>query len=173
MSGQPRKDKKDQGNEPAALLAQAVAKAQTSSSPDKQGRKPVPAAAPRPQSQGTSSQGRPIPKPTTTPKPKQRTVSSGGTTPKPVCLNISRIQAQDHRSLLASTLSQHTLPISIRLTKNFISKGSPVALKNGQVLLLCFVVEVPTVLASYEGSRDQYRLPLYANQRYERLPDGK
>ena len=167
------KDRRDQPNDAAARLAHVIGKGQPPSPDDKHVfKKQVPTPTPRLERHGASPQSRPDPKPSPTPAPKPRTVSSGGTSPRPVCLNITKTQAQNHNSLLANTLSQQSLPISVRITKKFVTKGSPIALKNGQVLLLCFVVEVPTVLASYEGGRDQIRLPLYAMQRYERMPDG-
>ena len=78
----------------------------------------------------------------------------------------------DVTSTISRVIRKEKLPIAIRMRKEFSSKESPVVLTNGEMLLLCFVVEVPVVVATL-GKTTKYRLPIYAKQLYERLPLGK
>ena len=75
-------------------------------------------------------------------------------------------------SMLARVICEEKLPVAIRLRKEFRFHDSPVEFKNGEMLFLCFVVKVPMVNATL-GKNTNYRLPIYANQLYERLPLSK
>ena len=92
--------------------------------------------------------------------------------PKPVDLNLEKVPLEHRSSMLSRAVCLKQLPIAIRLTRGFGAKGSPVTLKSGELLLLCFVVEMPMVYGTL-GKNTNYRLPIHAKQLYEKLPLGK
>ena len=95
--------------------------------------------------------------------------------PKPIDVESHKdkiVSTAGETSMLARVICEEKLPVAIRLRKGFSSKEFPTALKNGEMLLLCFMVEVPMVHATL-GKNTECRLPIYANQLYEKLPLGK
>ncbi|XP_071503615.1 uncharacterized protein [Diadema antillarum] len=88
--------------------------------------------------------------------------------PRSVCLNFNKLRVEERTSNLARVVSTNTLPVTIHLAKDFTIKNSPVAFQSGELLLLCFVLDVERVHVTM--GKNTYELPLHANQLYEKLP---
>lgn len=91
--------------------------------------------------------------------------------PKPVCLSFSDLPTDERTCLLAHVVCASTLPISVRISKNFAAKDAAIALKSGEILLLCFVIKLEHVHATVR--KTEYRLPLHCTQLFEPLPIGE
>ena len=91
---------------------------------------------------------------------------------EPVTLDFDKIPPEFQDTLLSQTVCLNQLPIAVRVTESFLAKGSPITLKRGTLLLLCFVVRVPVVRAAID-KYTEYRLPLHSTQVFEKLPLGK
>ncbi|XP_072178497.1 uncharacterized protein [Diadema setosum] len=101
-------------------------------------------------------------------EPQPAGAASPTTGPGSVCLNFSKLRVEERTSHLARVVSTNILPVTIRLAKDFTIKNSPVAFKSGELLLLCFVLDVERVHVTM--GKNTYELPLHANQLYEKLP---
>ncbi|XP_072175905.1 uncharacterized protein [Diadema setosum] len=88
--------------------------------------------------------------------------------PRSVCLNFNKLTVEERTSNLARVVSTNTLPVTIRLAKDFTIKNSPIAFQSGELLLLCFVLDLERVHVTV--GKNAYDLPIYANQLYEKLP---
>ncbi|XP_071488598.1 uncharacterized protein [Diadema antillarum] len=101
-------------------------------------------------------------------EPQPAGAATPTTGPGSVCLNFKKLRVEDRTSTLARVVSTSTLPVSIRLAKDFTRKNSPVAFQSGELLLLCFVLDVERVHVTM--GKNTYELPIHANQLYEKLP---
>ncbi|XP_072178533.1 uncharacterized protein [Diadema setosum] len=101
-------------------------------------------------------------------EPQPAGAATPTTGPGSVCLNFKKLRVEERTSTLARVISTTTLPVTIRLAKDFTIKNSRTSFQSGELLLLCFVLDVERVHVTM--GKNTYELPVHANQLYEKLP---
>lgn len=110
------------------------------------------------------------PRPTPTPAVEPR-VQKHGPENFPQTLSLD-LQPHERDGDLSQFLFEMKLPQPISISESFVVPGSNTTLKKDDVLLLHFIYDNPIVHATTTKGTE-LRLPIHAEQKYERLPLGE